>query len=136
MQLKPPDVMVLCSEWPERALLRAQLVEDGHEVVAIETWPMPKLYRQSSMKPRVMLIDLQGLADPRVTLDEVRFVHPPERALVVTALGSVTAEVVRALGFNVVERPVSIGRISATIAILLAANSSARSRVGNPNDLF
>lgn len=36
MELTPPDIVLLGPEWPERALLRAQLVEEGHDVVAID----------------------------------------------------------------------------------------------------
>ena len=110
MDPKPPDVVVLGTEWPERALLRAQLIEEGDEVVALDAWPIPRLYRPPGMRPRVLLIDLHELPDPRETLDEVRFVLPPERVLVVTALGSLRAEVVRERGFNVIERPATIGR--------------------------
>jgi hypothetical protein len=46
MEQKPPDVMVLGAEWPERVLLRAQLIEEGHEVVAIDAWPIPPRYRR------------------------------------------------------------------------------------------
>ena len=78
MEQKPPDVIVLGPEWPERALLRAQLIEEGHEVIAVDTWPIPRLYRRPEMKPRVLLIDLHELPTPRETLDEVRFVLPSE----------------------------------------------------------
>jgi hypothetical protein len=115
--------MVLGSEWPERALLRAQLIEEGYEVVAVDTWPIPRLYRRSGMKPRVLLIDLHELPKPRETLDEVRLVLPAERVLVVTALGSLPAEQVRRFGFNVVERPATIGEIVRSIATLLARQS-------------
>ncbi len=123
MEQKPPDVMVLGSEWPERALLRAQLIEEGHEVVAVDTWPIPRLYRRSGMKPRVLLIDLHELPKPRETLDEVRLLLPAERVLVVTALGSLPAEQVGRFGFNIVERPVTIGEIVRSIATLLARQS-------------
>jgi hypothetical protein len=129
MDPKPPDVIVLGAEWPERALLRAQLIEEGHEVVAVDTWPIPRLYRRPGMKPRVLLIDLHKLPNPREMLDEVRFVLPPERVLVVTALGSLTAGEVRARGFHVIERPVSIGQIVSETAALLS-----RTHVGqNPH---
>jgi hypothetical protein len=125
MEQKPPDVMVLGAEWPERALLRAQLIEEGHEVVAADTWPIPRLYRRPGMKPRVLLIDLHELPTPRETLDEVRLVLPPTRVLVVTALGSLTGNEVRALGFNnVIERPVTIGQIVAAIGALLSWTAS------------
>jgi hypothetical protein len=120
MDPKPPDVIVLGAEWPERALLRAQLIEEGHEVVAVDTWPIPRLYRRTGMKPRVLLIDLHKLPNPREMLDELRFVLPPERVLVVTALGSLAAGEVRERGFNVIERPVTIGQIVSETAALLS----------------
>lgn len=124
MEQKPPDVMLLGPQWPARALLRAQLIEEGHEVVATDAWPIPRFYRRPDMKPRMMLIDLQALPHPRETLDEVRFVLPPERVLVVTALGSLTGEQVQELGFNVVERPATIGQIVSAATSLLARTSS------------
>jgi hypothetical protein len=128
MEQKPPDVMLLGPGWPERALLRAQLIAEGYEVVAIDAWPIPRLYRRPGMKPRVMLIDLKGLPHPRETLDEVRFVLPPKRALVVTALGSLTGDEVRALGFNAIERPATIGQIvSATGALFIPHATGTKS---------
>jgi hypothetical protein len=120
MDPKPPDVIVLSAEWPERALLRAQLIEQGHEVVALDTWPIPLVYRRPGMKPLVLLIDLHELPNPRETLDDVRFVLPPERVLVVTALGSLTGAEVRERGFHVIERPATIGQIVAATAALLS----------------
>lgn len=114
-----PDVMLLSSAWPERALLRAQLVEEGYEVIAIDAWPMPRAYRQAATKPRVLVIDLHELATPRQTLDEVRFVMPPERVLVVTALGALPTEEIRRLGFRVIERPTTVAEIVAATAALL-----------------
>lgn len=119
-----PDVIVLSAEWPERALLRAQLIEEGHEVVAVDTWPIPRLYRRPGMKPRVLLIDLRELPKPREALEEVCVVLRPERVLVVTALGSLTGDEVRALGFNVIERPVTIGQIVAATGALLSRTPS------------
>jgi hypothetical protein len=97
---------------------RAQLTEEGHEVVAVDRWPIPRLYRRAGMKPGVLLIDLLELPDPRETLDAVRL--PPERVLVVTALGSLPAAEVRARGFHVIERPASIGQIVSQTAALLS----------------
>ena len=129
MEPKPPDVIVLGAVWPGRALLRAQLIDEGHEVVAIDTWPIPRLYRQPGMKPRVLLIDLHELPKPRETLNEVRVVFPPDRVLVVTALGSLAVDELRALGFNVVARPASIGQIVATIGELLSRAAADQSRL-------
>jgi DNA-binding response OmpR family regulator len=134
MNAEPPDVIVLGTQWPERALLRAQLIEEGHEVVVVDTWPIPRLYRRPGMKPRVLLIDLRELPKPRETLDEVRFVLPPERVLVVTALGSLTGQQVRELGFNVIERPVSIRQIVAATGALVSRTPSEQSaHVASPS---
>jgi hypothetical protein len=123
MDPTPPDVILLGAEWRERALLRAQLIEEGLEVVAVDEWPIPRIYRRPGMKPRVLLINLRGLPNPRETLDEVRFVIPPNRVLVVTALGALTADEVRRLGFTAIERPTTIGQVVAATALLLADKS-------------
>jgi hypothetical protein len=115
-----PDVLLLASEWPDRALLRAQLLEEGHEVVAVEAWPLPKLYRLPGMEPRLLLVDLQGLSRPRETSAELRQLADSTRVLIVTALGTVAADEVRALGFAVIERPATIGQIAAAVTALLA----------------
>ena len=124
MDLTPPEVILLGAEWRERALLRAQLIEEGLEVVAVDEWPIPRLYRRPGMKPRVLLINLRGLPNPREILDEVRFVIPPDRVLVVTALGALTADEVRRLGFTAIQRPTTIGQIVAATVFLLADKSS------------
>jgi hypothetical protein len=121
MDPTPPDVILLGTEWPERALLRAQLIEEGYDVVALDSWPIPRLYRRQGMKPRVLIIDLRGLPDPRTTLDEVRFVIPVDRVLVVTALGTLTGTEVRRLGYKAIERPATVGEIVAATAALVQA---------------
>src|SRR5262245_10160160 len=123
-----PDVVLLGATWPERALLRAQLIEEGYDVVAIDRWPMPRLYRRPVMKPRVMIIDLRSLPDPRATLDEVRFVIPPDRVVVLMALGTLATDEVRRLGFNVIERPATVGDVVTAVARVLAATQVANGR--------
>jgi DNA-binding response OmpR family regulator len=120
-----PDVFLLSAEWPNRALLRAELLEQGYEVAAADTWPMPRLYRQRGMKPRVIVVDLHGLPNPREVLDELRYVIPPDRVLIVSALGTVTHDAVSQLGYHVMTRPVSVGEIVAATSQLLRAHSSA-----------
>lgn len=124
MEQRPPDVILLGAEWPARALLRAQLIEEGCDVVAVERWPIPSLYRRPRMQPRVLLIDLRELSRPRETLQDVCSVLPPARVLVVTALGSLTSREVKELGFNVVERPATIGQIVAATRALLSRGQS------------
>jgi hypothetical protein len=119
MVANDPDVVLLSLNWRERVALRAQLIEEGYDVVATDAWPMPKTRFAPPPNPRVLLIDLHGLSDPRKTLDDVRSVIPPDRVVVVTALGSLAADEVGRLGFHALERPITIGQIVATTAALL-----------------
>jgi hypothetical protein len=121
MELTPPDVLLLSPEWPERALLRAELIEAGYGVVAIDAWPIPSLYRRPGMKPRVAIVDLLGLPEPRTVLDELRFVMPPDRVLVITALGTLAVDEIREIGYHVVARPTSVREVIAAAASLLAS---------------
>jgi hypothetical protein len=123
-QSRAPDVIVIGPEWPGRALLRASLIEEGYSVVAIDVWPIPRAYRRPGMKPRVVVVDLQGIPEPRSVLDEMRFVVRPESVLVVTALGTLPVEEVRRLGFQVISRPTSIGAIVAAVSSVLRASGA------------
>jgi hypothetical protein len=124
MKSSPPDVLVLGPEWPERALLRAELIEEGYDVVAIDAWPIPQLYRRPRMTPRVAVVDLQGLPDPRMVLDELQSVMPRNRVLVITALGTVRLDEIRHMGYEVVTRPTSVSDIVAAVAGLLQASDA------------
>ena len=68
-----------------------------------------------------MVIDLRGLPDPRATLDDVRFVIPPDRVVVIMALGTLAENDVRGLDFNVIDRPATIGDVVAAVGRVLAA---------------
>jgi DNA-binding response OmpR family regulator len=124
MTTAPPDVLLVGPKWPERALLRAELIEAGYDVVAIDAWPIPRIYRRPGMTPRVVIVDLQGLPDPRTVLDELRFVMPSDRVLVITALGTVTVDEIRRIGYQVVTRPTSIRDVVAATTKLLRANGA------------
>jgi hypothetical protein len=117
--------MLVGPEWPERALLRAQLIDEGYEVFATDEWPIPRAYRRPETKPRVMVIDLRGLPDPANTLDEVRFVMPPERVLILRALGTLTDDDVRRFGYSVINRPATVGQVVAAVAALLRRTDRA-----------
>jgi hypothetical protein len=121
--MTPPDVVVLGPEWRERALLSAQLIEEGYNVVATDAWPIPRRFLRSGMKPRALIVDLHGLPEPRQALDEIHGVIPAERVLVVTALGTVNPDDIRRLGFRVVSRPATVGEIVAATAALLRVQS-------------
>jgi hypothetical protein len=121
----PPDILVLGPEWPTRALLRAQLIEDGWDVVATDAWPIPRQFLRRAMRPRAIVVDLHGLPEPRLALDELRMVMDPARVLVLAALGTLTRDEIATMGFHVMERPASIGDIaSAASALIRTAHAS------------
>ena len=103
-----PDIVLLATEWQPRTLLRAQLLEEGYDTVAFEEWDGAKTYLTSPYKPPLVVIDLQGLAQVRPILNELKTLIDPARVLLIGALGAVTDD---SSGFQVVRRPVTIGGI-------------------------
>jgi ActR/RegA family two-component response regulator len=115
----PSDVVLLGTEWRPRALLRAQLIEEGIEVLATDTWPVARRSLRPGVKPRLVVVDLQGLPDPDRVLSELRVLMKPDRVLVLTAIGTVPVDVIRAAGFHVMKRPASIDEVVAEIVRLV-----------------
>jgi len=110
-QRPPPDVVLLSVDWRTRAPLRAQLIEDGFDVLATDTWPMMREHLRPGAKPRLAIVDLQGLENPTEVLDGLRVLMKPDHVLVLTALGSVTPEEAEHTGFLILRRPVSIEEV-------------------------
>lgn len=111
--------MLLAPEWAGRAPLRAQLIEEGFEVVAVDTWESARPQLRPGMKPGLVIVDLHGLENPETVLDNLRILMNPSRVLVVTALGTLPPAQVEGLGFHVLRRPVSVGDIVASVRSLL-----------------
>ena len=107
----PPDVVLLSVDWRTRAPLRAQLIEDGFDVLATDTWPMMRKHLRPGAKPRLAIVDLQGLENPTEVLGGLSVLMKHDRVLVLTALGSVTPEQAEHTGFLVLRRPVSIEEV-------------------------
>ncbi|HEY5617864.1 MAG TPA: hypothetical protein VIK60_07950 [Vicinamibacterales bacterium] len=119
MRPPAPDVVVLDPAWPTRALLRAQLIEEGYDVVATDAWPIPREYLRSGRRPRAFVVDLDGLPNPRNVLDEVCSVIAPNRVVVVTAIGTMEIDEIREMGFRAIARPTSVSDIVAAVAAIL-----------------
>jgi len=119
LQAAAPDIALIGSEWPARALLRAQLIDQGYSVVATDAWPIPRQYLRPTHKPRIVIVDLQGLNDPLNTLSEINVLFGPERVLVISALGVLTPPELQRFGFRVVPRPASVHQIVSAAADLL-----------------
>jgi hypothetical protein len=89
-------------------MIRAQLIEDGLEVVATDTWPMMRRHLRPGRKPRLAIVDLKDLPNPRDVLNDLRVLMKPTRVLVLTASGTVPAAEVERLGFRALSRPIAI----------------------------
>jgi hypothetical protein len=114
-----PDVVLLCSEWPARALLNAQLVEEGYDVVTTDQWPIPREFLRAHQKPRALVIDLQGLPHPEAVLDEVRYLIPPHHVVVIAAIATMDTDKIRQMGFRALARPVAVGDVVAAVKDVL-----------------
>jgi hypothetical protein len=116
----PPDVVILGAAWKPRALIRAQLIEEGFEVVATDSWPMMRRHLRPGAKPKAALVDLEDLPNPRDVLRDLRVLMKPDRVLVLTAIGTMSREDVHEFGFRAISRPLTIGGVVRTIADAVA----------------
>jgi ActR/RegA family two-component response regulator len=108
---QPPDVVLFGVEWQPRALIRAQLIEEGFEVVATDTWPIMRRLLRPGMQPRLVLVDLKALPDPEGVLNELRVLMKPDRVVILTASGTVAPAAIERLGFHALSRPVEIADV-------------------------
>jgi DNA-binding response OmpR family regulator len=108
-----PDIVLLSSQWQSRALLRAQLIEEGFEVVASDSWAMMREHLDA--EALLAIVDLQELPEPSQVLTDLRAVMDPNHVLVLTAMNTVSPESIERLGFHVLERPISIGSVVAAV---------------------
>lgn len=100
--------MLLGVDWQARALLRAQLIEEGFDVVATDDWAAMRRQLGPGAKPRLAIVDLKSLPNPRQVLDDLRVLMQPDRVLVLGAIGTVDADEIARLGFRAVSRPIVI----------------------------
>jgi hypothetical protein len=121
----PPDIVLLGAEWHPRVLLRAQLIEEGFDVVATNTWPMMRRHLRPGAKPRLALVDLSGLPEPQRVLNELRVLMKPNRVLVLAAIGTVQPAAIERFGFRVLRRPVAIKDVMATAVQAIRRAESA-----------
>ena len=123
---RAPDVVLLSADRRTRAPLRAQLIEDGFEVIGTETWPTMRTHLRPGAKPGIVIVDLQGLPNPTEVLDGLRVLMTPGRVLVLTALGTVPPEEIAHAGFNVLHRPAAIEEVVAAARSALAPATEHR----------
>jgi hypothetical protein len=113
-------VVLLGTEWKTRALIRAQLIEEGFEVVATDTWPMMRRHLRPGLKPRLAVVDLKDLDEPGRVLRDLAVLMKPERVLVLAAAATIPPSELARLGFHVLRRPLTVATIVAKVTRTLA----------------
>jgi DNA-binding response OmpR family regulator len=116
---QPLDIVFLAVEWQPRAMIRAQLIEEGFEIVATEDWPTMRRQLRPGSKPRLALIDLKGLPDPLSVLRDLAVLMKPERVVVLSAASTISVADVEQLGFHVIPRPLIIEDLVRAIRTVL-----------------
>ena len=111
MSQQPPDIVFLSADWQSRALIRAQLIEDGFDVVAMESWTKMRRHLRPGSKPRLTIVDLKDLPEPQDVLRDIHDLMKPERVLVLSALGTIPLDEIERYGFRVVTRPFVIANV-------------------------
>ena len=124
-----PDILVIDARWPRRALLRAQLIEEGYEAVATDDWETAKSYLRLLLKPRLVIVDLQDLPAVETLLHELREMIKPQRVLVITALGTLTPDQLHKWGFHTIARPAIVADIVAKASALLRRSTMDAGRL-------
>jgi len=114
-----PDIVLLGTEWRPRALLRAQLIEEGFDVVATDTWSDARRHLRPGMKPRLAIVDVQALPDAEQVLADLRVLMKPDQVLVLSAMSAVSDEAIERLGFRTVKRPIAIEHIIEVVKNLI-----------------
>jgi DNA-binding response OmpR family regulator len=117
------DIVLLDVEWPSRALLRAQLIEEGFDVLATDTWAQMRRYLRPGAKPHLAIVDLQGLPEPGQVLRDLKVLMPPGRVLVLSALATVAGEELDRLGFPYIQRPIVVADVVAAVRMAMRRSS-------------
>jgi CheY-like chemotaxis protein len=111
------DVLLLAVNWRPRALLRAQLLEEGFSVLAVDSWSDARDALHKGPKPRLVVVDLEGLPQARDVLQELRELESPLRVLVIDSLAAVPSDDIERWGFRSVKRPLRIKDIVDAVAL-------------------
>lgn len=115
------DLLLAGGDWRSRALVLAQLEEEGYEVTAVETWDEAELLlRKHAIRPVAVVFDLEGESRPEAALTTLDRLVGPVRSLILTSASVFPAGAVRGLGFaHVLARPYSVADVVAAVRTLV-----------------
>jgi CheY-like chemotaxis protein len=108
-------------DWRPRALVLAQLVEEGYDVTVVETWDEAELLlRKRAVQPAAVVFDLEGEPHPEDALATLGRLVAPDRAVILTSASALPAAAVRSTGFeHVLARPYSVGDVVQEVSEVL-----------------
>lgn len=107
------DVLLIATGWKQRALIRAQLIEEGFDVMAVETSDEGELLlSRGAARPRAVVLALEEDDHPAATLTAMIRLVPDEQLIVLTAAGALSEDRARAIGAtHVIARPYDIAAV-------------------------
>jgi hypothetical protein len=105
-----PDVLLAAAEWHPRAVLRAQLIEEGYEVLAVESWDEAELLLSTgAVRPRTTIFALEQESNPEACLRTLARLLLVDTVLILTSPSVMAVAEINALGFpHVLSRPFSV----------------------------
>ena len=111
-------IWLIARDWTLRALVRAQLLEEGHEVTAVEDWEaLADLIQDDVMAPALIIAELAGDEPPHVV---ALLRSLPVRRLVIRGSGAPSVEALRSAGVDaVLSRPCTVGEVILAARALL-----------------
>jgi hypothetical protein len=122
-------IWLIAPDWEVRALVRAQLLEEGYDVTAMESWETLETLLQAEdvTPPALVIAELTG-NEPPAALALLRAF--PTRRLVLRGAGAPAAAALRAASIDaVLSRPYAVGDVVQTARALLG-HAKRRERAG------
>jgi hypothetical protein len=112
------DLLLIAWEWRPRMLLRAQLKEGEHDVLAVGSWEEAELLLlEGAVRATAVVFDLEGEPNPAASLRTLVRLMAPERVLVLTSAAALPAGDVRDIGFpHILPRPFSVRQVLDAVA--------------------
>jgi FMN phosphatase YigB (HAD superfamily) len=114
-------IWLIAPDWQVRALVRAQLLEAGYDVTAMECWEAleARLQAEEVVPPALVIAELTGDEPPAVLALLRAF---PARRLVLRGARAPAAETLRAAGIDaVLSRPYAVGDVVRAARALLSS---------------
>ncbi len=113
-----PKVLLTGGDFRTRALILAQLQEDGFDVTAVETWDEAELLlRKRAVRPDAVVFDVEGETHADAALATLARLVSPARVILLTSSSELPPEQARSLGFDcVLARPYAIGDVVQAVA--------------------